>query len=168
MTGPFLIGLVLLFVCAGVGLALVFYLAARQDRRKAKIAATIAECPTIWSSIFLDPKFDTRAFLQKSYRFGDIAVHMVPEGMLLNDGGILHWIARGKGSPLSKIASKTYSMDFIAMYKNFLWVQGSQGKFQLSGALSKGLDFKPIAAEWGWEIYNGVPEGAELPRRFKG
>lgn len=168
MTISLLIGIGILVVCGGVGLALVFYLAGQQDKRNAHIQSTLNQTPKIWSSILLDPKFNTRAFLQKSYRFGDLAVHMTPEGMLLNDGGTLHWLEQKPGSVLASLAKKKYPVDFIAMHKNYIWVQGGKGKFQIRGALSKGLDFRPLAKEWGWEVYDGIPEGAELPKRFKG
>ena len=169
MTIPFLIGIAILVVCGAAGLALVFYLAKLQDRRSEHFYATLKTCPELWSSIILDPKFNSREFLRKSYRFGDLAIYMVPEGILLNDGGKVHWIGIKEGdSPLISLATKRHSMDFMAMYKNYLWIQGGKGKFQLQGSLSKGLDFRPLAEKWGWDIYDGIPEGTELPKRFKG
>lgn len=168
MTAPFLIGIAILVVCGAVGLALVFYLAKLQDRRSAKFQETLNTCPEMWSSIILDPKFNTREFLRKSYRFGDLNIYMVPAGMLVNDGGKLHWIGSTNESPLAAMANKRHNLDFMAMYKNYLWIQGGKGAFQLQGALSKGADFRPYAEKWGWNIYDGVPEGTELPKRFKG
>ena len=161
MGNGLLIGVILLLGCGALGLAIVFILAKWQDRKRAKFKAALESCPVQWSSQILDPKFNTRHFLKQSYRFGDLPVYMVPEGMLINDGGTLHWLERAKGSPLTAVASQSHPLDFIAMYKNYLWIQGGDGKFQMRGALAKGLDFKPLADDWGWQIYEGVPEGAE-------
>ncbi len=168
MTSPFLLGLGIFIVCgiAGVGIALFF--AKRQDLRKDKIAKVLAQFPGRWSSDFLDPKFGTRALLKRSYSFGDIPVDCTPDGLLINDNGAYYFLCKKENSSIARVANKSYSLDFIAAYSNYFWIQGGDGKFQLRGSLYKGEEFKSLVRSWGWEIYNGIPEGAELPKNFKG
>ncbi len=168
MTGPFLLGIGIFVLCGIAGIGIAFYLAKRQDSRKDKIEKTLAQFPDRWTSDFLDPKFGTRAFLKRSYSFGDIPVDCTPDGLLINDNGGYHFLYKEEKSPIARVANKSYSLDFIAAYSNYFWIQGSGGKFQLRGSLYKGEDFKALARSWGWEIYDGVPEGAELPKNFKG
>lgn len=168
MTVPFLIGIGLFIICGIAGIGIAFYLGRRQDQRKGKIEKTLSQFPERWASDFLDPKFGTRGFLKRSYSFGDIHVDCTKDGLLIDDNGAYHFLHKNPNSPIAKVANKSYSLDFIAAYSNYFWVQGGKGKFQLRGSLYKGDEFKAKAQEWGWEIYNGVPEGAELPKNFKG
>lgn len=168
MTGPFLIGIGIFVLCGIAGIGIAFFLAKRQDIKKDKVESTLSKFPERWASDFLDPKFGTRGLLRKSYSFGDIHVDCTRDGLLINDNGVYHFLYKNADSPIIRIANKSYSLDFIAVYENYFWIQGSGGKFQLRGSLYKGEDFKQLALGWGWEIYDGIPEGAELPKNFKG
>lgn len=163
-----LIGLGLFLGCGALGLFLVYYMARRQDARVAKIEAALNASANRWDSEVLDPKFESRAFLKKSFRFGDLPFHLLPEGIMVNDGGTYHFLEHKSGSKAARIANKRYQLEFIAMERNYCWIQGSKGQFQLSGAIVRGEEFKALAADYGIDIYFGVPEGAVLPRRFKG
>ena len=168
MTGPFFIGIALFIVCGAAGIGIAFFLAKQQDKRKDRIAAVMDKYPEKWSSDFLDPKFATRGFLKRSFTFGDMPVDATKDGLLINDNGAYHFLSKKKDSPIARIANKSYPLDFIAVYSNYFWIQGGNGKFQLRGALYKGRDFRSLALGWGWEIYDGIPDGAHLPKNFKG
>ncbi len=163
-----LIGLGLFLGCGALGLFLVYYLAKQKDRREEKIQTALDNSQGRWDSEMLDPKFESRAFLKKSFRFGDLPFHLLPEGIMVNDGGTYFWLEHRKGAAAAKVANKRYSLDFIAMERNYTWIQGGSGKFQLSGGLVKGDEFKALASDYGIDIFFGIPEGAEVPRRYKG
>jgi|GEM_PF-2638311 len=167
MWQPFMIGIGILVLCSAAGVGISFYFAKRREARKDKIKDLLNQFPNRWSSDFLDPKFATRGFLKNSVAFGDMHIDCTPDGLLIHDNGAYHFLYKKENSPLAKIANKAYPLEFIAAYNNYFWIQGDGGKFQLRGALYKGLDFLNIAKDWGWDIYKGVPEGAELPKKYK-
>lgn len=165
---PIVIGILIIVLCGGFGVLLSFYLARRQDKRHAEVERTLDSYGERWDSVLLDPKFYSRGFLKASVAFGDLKVFAVPSGFLLKDGETFHFIEVGGSSALSKVANKSYPLDFFAIERTYVWISGGEGKFLLRGNLVHGGDFLKLAKGWGWPIHEGVPEGADLPRRYKG
>lgn len=165
---PLVIGILIIVLCGAFGVFLAIYLGKRQDRRRAEIERTLESYPAHWSSVILDPKFSTRGFLKSSVSFGDLKVSIVPDGFLLKDGEAYHFLYLSDSSAMSRVANKSYALDFLAIEESYIWISGGEGQFRLRGNLSGSSKFRALAAEWNWPIHEGVPHGAVLPRRYKG